>query len=109
MLQSLSTQQKRVRSKLEKLYHLSKAKYQTKVEQPNSNQNSKYHITAGIFLMIRLIHRFTSPFQLCQLQYSMVWQLAAAERKKKACKRTIGNAHLRMKVSISPKIPVTEV
>ena len=35
-----------------------------------------------VFLAVRLIHRFTSPFQLRQLQYSMVLQLAAAERKK---------------------------
>ena len=36
-----------------------------------------------VFLPVKLIHRFTSPFQLRQLQYSMVLQLAAAERKKK--------------------------
>ena len=35
-----------------------------------------------VFLAVRLIHRFTSPFQLRELQYSMVLQLAAAERKK---------------------------
>ena len=35
-----------------------------------------------VVLAVRLIHRFTSPFQLRQLQYSMVLQLAAAERKK---------------------------
>ena len=35
-----------------------------------------------VFLAFRLIHRFTSPFQLRQLQYSMVLQLAAAKRKK---------------------------
>ena len=36
------------------------------------------------FFSVRLIQRFTSPFQLRQLQYSMVLPLAAAERKKKA-------------------------
>ena len=36
-----------------------------------------------VFLPVRLIHRFTSPFQLRQLQYSMVLQLAAAEKKGK--------------------------
>ena len=35
------------------------------------------------FLPVRLVHRFTSPIQLRQLQYSMVLQLAAAEKKKK--------------------------
>ena len=35
-----------------------------------------------VFLPVRLIHRFTLPYQLRQLQYSMVLQLAAAERKK---------------------------
>ena len=34
------------------------------------------------FLPVRLIHGFTSPFQLRKLQYSMVVQLAVAERKK---------------------------
>ena len=49
------------------------------------------------FLPVRLIHRFTSPFQLSQLQYSMVLQLAAAERKKRpASKRAIGNGHIRV-------------
>ena len=41
-----------------------------------------------LVLAVRLIHRFTSPFQFRQLQHSMVLQLAAAERtKKKACKQ----------------------
>ena len=35
-----------------------------------------------VFLAVRLIHRFNSPFQLRHLQYSVVLQLAAAERKK---------------------------
>ena len=35
------------------------------------------------FLPVKLIHSFASPYQLRQLQYSMVLQLAAAERKKK--------------------------
>ena len=35
-----------------------------------------------VFLPFRLIHKFTSPFQLRQLQYSVVLQLAAAKRKK---------------------------
>ena len=35
-----------------------------------------------VYLAVRLIHRFTSPFQLRQLQYSMVLQLAATGRKK---------------------------
>ena len=47
-----------------------------------------------VFLAVRFIHRFTSPFQLRQLQYSMMLQLAAAEKKKRpACKRATGNAH----------------
>ena len=36
-----------------------------------------------VFLPVRLIYGFTSPFQLRQLQYSMVLQLADAEKKKK--------------------------
>ena len=50
-----------------------------------------------VFLPAMLIHRFSSPFQLRQLQYSMVLQLAAIERKKgpQASKRAIGNAHIK--------------
>ena len=39
-------------------------------------------VCVKIFLPVRLIHRFTIPFQLRNLQYSIVLQLAAAERKK---------------------------
>ena len=35
-----------------------------------------------VFLPVRQLHRFTSPFQLCQLQYSMVLQFAAAKKEK---------------------------
>ena len=36
-----------------------------------------------MFLLVTLIDRFTSPFQLRQLQYSIMLQLAAAEIKKR--------------------------
>ena len=50
------------------------------------------------FLPVMLIHRFTSAFQLRQLQYSMVLATCCCRTKKKrsASKRPIGNAHIRV-------------
>ena len=49
-----------------------------------------------VFLPVRLIHRFTSPFQSRQLQYSVVLQLQKEKKKRPASKRPIGNAHIRV-------------
>ena len=54
-----------------------------------------------VFLPVMLIHRFTSPFQLRQLQYSMMLQLQKEKKKRPASKQVIGNAHIRVCYVIS--------
>ena len=53
----------------------------------DEDEKSEESSLLKVFAPVRLIHRFTSAFQLGQLQYLMVLQLAATERKKKARKQ----------------------